>query len=262
MNKIIITTCILISFANFNAKSQGKVSYNYDQRRFNPYLNRFSYTFSLGVSAYNGDLSSFFEPNLQNYYLNPAVGFGAAYRINDRLSVRSEVNGFSLYSESVNYADKNRSFTSFNIDYYLNAVVDLFPKGRIDGRFHKWDGHLFGGVGQVVFFPNSNETGDTKTGIIETDTATLTTEYTRVSVIFPIGAGVKYYIDKNHYISLEGNYRFTRTDFLDALKDLSHPQFDKYFTLFFKYTVIIDTSPRRSFKYEQYIKTRKKHLRE
>ncbi len=262
MKKIILTTCILLSITYFYAQSQGKVSYNYDQRRFNPYLNRFSYTFSLGVSAYNGDLSGFLEPTLQNYYLNPAGGFGVAYRFYDRFSVRAEVNGFSLYSESIKYPEKKRTFTGFNIDYYLNAVVDLFPKGRIDGRFHKWDGHLFGGVGQVVFFPNSNETGNSKTGIIITDTATLTTEYTRISVIYPVGAGVKYYLDKNHYLSLEGNYRFTRTDFLDALKDLSHTQFDKYFTLFFKYTVIIDTSPRRSFKYEEYIKMRKKHTRE
>jgi hypothetical protein len=239
---------------------QGKVSYNYDQKRFNPYLSRFSYTFSLGFSAYSGELSGFFDPDRQNYYLNPGLGYGMAYRISDHLSIRGEVNGFSLHSASIKYAETNRSFTGFNLDYYLNGVIDLFPKGKIDGMFHKWDAHLFGGVGQVVFFPKSDVTGDTRTGIIVTDSSTSTYEYARLSVIYPVGIGVKYYLDKHHFLSLEGNYRFTRTDFLDAIKDLSHTPFDKYFSLFFKYTVIIDTSPRKSFEYDKYIKKRKKYL--
>jgi len=260
MKKFIITICI--SLGIIHVYGQGKVSYNYDQRRFNPYLSRLSYTFSLGFSAYQGELSSFLDPDQQRYYLNPALGFGMAYRITDHLSVRGEVNGFSLYSESIKYTETNRSFTGFNIDYYLNGVIDLFPKGKIDGRFYKWDAHLFGGIGHVVFFPESNVTGNSMTGIIVTDSSTSTYNYARLSVIYPVGIGIKYYLDKHHYLSMEGNYRFTRTDFLDAIKDLSNTPFDKYFTLFFKYTVIIDTSPRKSFEYDKYILKRKKHLRE
>jgi hypothetical protein len=241
---------------------QGKVAYNYDQKRFNPYLSRFSYTYSLGFSAYDGELSGFLDPAQQNYYFNPGLGFGMAYRINDHLSVRAEVNGFSLHSKSINYGEKDRSFTGFNIDYYLNGVVNLFSKGKIDGRFHKWDPYVFGGIGQVIFFPKSNVTNDAKTGIIVTDSSTSTHEHASISVIFPVGGGVNYYLDKNHFISIEGNYRFTRTDFLDAIKDLSHPSFDKYFTLFLKYTIVIDTSPRKSFDYDNYIRNKKKLMRE
>lgn len=260
MRKFIITLCI--SLGVFHVYGQGKVSYNYDQKRFNPYLSRLSYSFSLGFSAYNGELSGFFDPDQQNYYINPGLGYGMAYRINDHLSVRVELNGFSLNSKSINYGEKNRSFSGFNIDYYLNGAINLFPKGKIDGRFYKWDPFIFGGVGQVVFLPKSNVTNDVKTGIIVTDSSTSTHEHASVSVIFPVGAGVKYYLDKNHYFSIEGNYRFTRTDFLDAIKDLSHTPFDQYFTLFFKYTVIIDTSPRKSFDYDNYLKNRKKLIQE
>ena len=143
MKKIIL--CLFFSLGFLYASGQGKVSYNYDQRAFNPYLSRFSYSMSLGFSAYRGELSDFLKPRQQNYYLNPALGVGGAYRINDHVSVRGEVNGFSLYAETAQNSEKKKSFLGFNLDFYLNAVVDLFPKGKIDGRFHKWDAHLFAG---------------------------------------------------------------------------------------------------------------------
>lgn len=260
MRRTLFIVCLFLG--PFYVFSQGKVSYNYDQKRFNPYLNRFSYTFNVGFSAYSGELSGFFDPDLQNYYFNPGLGLGFAYRINDHLSVRAEANGFSLSSKSINYGEKERSFTGVNFDYYLNGVVNLFQQGKIDGLFHKWDPVIFGGIGQVAFFPKSNVTNDFRTGIIVTDSSTSTHEHASLSMIFPVGAGVKYYLDKNHYISFEGMYHFTRTDFLDAIKDLSHTQFDRYFTLFFKYTVIIDRTPGKSFNYGDYIRNRKKIMRE
>jgi hypothetical protein len=260
MKKIII--CLCFSLGYLSASGQGKVSYNYDQRAYNPYLSRFSYTVSLGFSAYNGELSTFFKPSQQNYYLNPGLGIGAAYRINDHLSVRGEVNGFSLYAESAQIDEKNQSFLGINMDFYLNAVVDLFPKGKIDGRFHRWDAHVFAGYGYMAFFPNSSETDDNRTGVVFVDSATSNYEFKRFTSIFPVGAGVKYYVDKNHYFSMEGNYRFTYTDFLDATKDLTNDTYDKYFTLFFKFTVIVDRNPRKSFDYSRYIRNRKKNRRE
>ena len=260
MRIVLLCACLVLGY--YSAAGQGKVSYNYDQRAFNPYLSRFSYTFSVGLSAYDGELCNFFDPDQQNFYLNPALGIGAAYRINDHLSVRGEMNTFTLYGESVKFAEKNMSFLGVNVDYYLNAVVDLFPKGKIDGRFHKWDAHLFAGAGYVSFFPNHNLTDDNKTGVILLDSASSYYEFKRLSSIVPVGAGIKYYIDKNHFVSVEGNYRFTFTDFLDATKDLTTDTYDRYFTLFFKYTVIVDTTPRKSFDYKRYIKRRKNKMRE
>lgn len=260
MKKLLILVCM--AWVPLSGFGQGKVSYNYDQRRFNPYLSRFSYTFSLGFSAYSGELSGFFDARQQNFYLNPGLGFGGAYRVNDRLSVRAELNGFSLYSESADFAERNMSFIGVNFDYYLNAVVDLFPKGRIDGRFHKWDAHIFAGYGYTGFFPDHSETDDSRTGIVLVDSASSSYEFRRFASIIPVGAGIKYYFDKNHYLSIEGNYRFTYTDFLDATKDMSTDTYDRYFTLFFKYTVIVDRTPRKSFDYQRYIRNRKKNLRE
>ncbi len=260
----LIIIVLALIFTGYQVSYGQKVSYNYDQQRFNPYLNRISYSLGFGFSAYQGELSGFFDPSLQNYYLNPAGMIGAAYRFFDHLSLRGEINIFRLYSENVTYQEKNRQFSGINFDYSLHAVADIFPKGKIDGLFYQWDGHLFGGIGHVVFFPANNETGDRKTGVILNDTSSTDNffEYARLSVIYPVGAGVKYYINKNHYISLEGIYRFTRSDFIDAYKDLSHSQFDKYFSLMFKYTVILDTSPRKTFEYSKYIKGRKKRIRE
>jgi hypothetical protein len=81
--------------------------------------------------------------------------------------------------------------------------------------------------------------------------------FASLSVIYPVGGIVKYYIDKNHFISMEGTYRFTRTDFIDALKAGSHPAFDKYFTLQFKYTIVFDSNPRGSLNYGKYLRNSK-----
>ncbi len=257
--KIFITGIILLMGCGASGQ---QVSYNYNQNRFNPYLNRLSYSIGIGTSAYQGELSNFFDSSLQKYYLNPSGSFGLAYRFFDHVSLRGEINVFGLYSESIIYEENNRFFSGFNIDYYLNGVIDLFPKSRIDGGFYKWDGHVFGGIGQVMFFPSNNNIRGEGTGVIISDSTTSDYDFAKLSVIFPIGAGVKYYIDKNHYLSLEGNYRFTKTDFLDALKDLDNPAFDKYFSLFFKYTVVIDWAPLKTFRYGDYIEKRKKRSKE
>ncbi len=249
------TMLFLMSIYSF---AQDK-AYNYNERIFDPYLNRMSYSIGVGFGVYNGELSNFFDPALQKYYLNPGGGVGFSYRFFERVSLRGEVNVFKLYSESIGkYEGQSRVFNSINVDYYVNAVIDLFPQRKIDGRFQKWNPYIFGGVGQVIFFPDDNKSGSTNTGEIISDTTAYPVNFSRTSVIYPVGVGVKYFIDKNHYISFEGNYRFTRTDFLDALQDLSHPPLDKYVTIFFKYTVIIDPLPRKSFSYQKYTKTRRR----
>ena len=199
------------------------------------------------------------EPQFQNYYLNPSGNIGFSYRIIDHLSIKAEINALSLSAERKDEIKNTiRTFKSFNIDYAMMGTLDLFSMRRIDGLFHKWNLQLFGGVGQVIFFPNNNKPGDNKMGEIIQDTTSITTVFTNIALIFPIGMGVQYYIDKNHFISLEGNYRFARTDFLDAVKDSSDPANDAYFTFQFKYTVIIDPDPSRSMRYEDYLRRKKK----
>jgi hypothetical protein len=260
MAKILIKIILLLLLTVFCPDPTfSQDSYTYQGRRYNPYLDRLSLGFGAGFSAYNGELSGFFNPSLQRYYLNPNLGIDFAYRYNDFLSLKGNLNFFLLFSDPIEkYDNENRVFWSVNIDYYLTGVVDILPQRKIDGLFSKWNGAVFGGIGQVVFFPQDNTTGGSKSGeILKENGESGTYDFARLSVIYPIGGIVKYYFDKNRYISLEGTYRYTRTDYLDAFEDVAHPPFDKYFTLQFKYTLIFDSNPVGFFNYKKYMKINK-----
>jgi hypothetical protein len=111
---------------------------------------------------------------------------------------------------------------------------------------------LFGGIGQVIFFPNHNLEGELGGAEMGIDTTYLNDDYSKASLIFPIGAGVSYYFNKYNSLSLEGNYRFTKTDFLDGYKSEGSPNLDKYLTVYLKYTFVIDPEPTKSFNYQKY----------
>lgn len=248
----------LVVIFSYPASSQYK-GYHYTGEKFNPYLGRFSYALGGGISAYSGEMSGFFQPKRQNFYFNPSFHFGFGYRVIDHFIVKAELNAFRLYAEieSENDTQSDRIFKSFNFDYSLLGALDLFAARRIDGRFYHWNIQAYGGVGQVLFFPDDNNPGGTNTGVIIQDSTSSRTTFKRASIIFPVGMSFQYFIDKNHSLSIDGIYRFTRTDFMDALQDLSHPDDDAYFTLLVKFTVIIDPAPGKNMRYDKYIKRRK-----
>ena len=235
-----------------NGFAQNK-AYNYNESRFNPYLNRFSVSIGLGTSIYDGEFSGMSNFVNQYYFLNPGIGAGLSYRFFERISLRAEINIFRLSSKaSFTQVQHSREFSSINFDYSLHGVIDIFRKSRLDGQFKRWNPYIFGGVGQVVYFPSHNLEGGQEGSEIGIDTTYLNYDYSKVSLIFPVGAGVSYYFNKYKSLSLEGNYRFTKTDFLDGYKSTGSPSNDKYLTLFLKYTFVIDKEPRKSFSYEKY----------
>jgi hypothetical protein len=249
---------LILWICSFTSLAQNK-PYNYNESRFNPYLNRFSVSIGLGTSLYDGEFAGLSNAVLQNYYLNPGGGVGLSYRFFERISLRAEINFFRLSAKSsFTPVNRSREFSSFNFDYYINAVIDIFRQSRIDGRFRKWNPYVFGGIGQVAFFPSHNLEGGLEGGDIGIDTTYLNYNYSNFSLIYPVGVGISYYFDKYHRISLEGNYRFTKTDFLDGYKSQASPNLDKYLTVFVKYTFVIDPEPRKSFSYQKYIGKSKK----
>jgi hypothetical protein len=233
--------------------------YNYNESRFNPYMNRLSISFGIGTGIYDGEFAGMSNFLNQNYFLNPGGGIGVSYRFFERISLRAEVNIFRLYSKSGFTSPIHiREFKSINVDYYLNGVIDIFRHSRIDGRIRKWNPYLFGGVGQIAFFPSHNLENSMESVEIGIDTTYLNDNYSNFSVIFPVGAGISYYFNKYSSLSLEGNYRFTRTDFLDGYKSSESPNLDKYLTVFLKYTFVIDPEPRKSFSYQKYVENKRK----
>jgi len=244
-------------------------SYSYNGKQYSPYVKRWTMGIGVGLAAYNGELSTFFQPKLQHYYLNPGFNFNMHYRLTDRISIRGEMTLFSLYSESE--ADSTQcsyeefSFRSFNYQYYLAAVFDLFPKGKVDGLMHRWDAHLFVGIGHVLFFPRDVVGGTARTGT-EIHPANCNRaegiEFSKLSATVPIGIGVKRYLNKDVFIAFELGYRgdelaraigiLEQTDFLDAIRESGNDKLDKYALLNFKVNWVIGKEKDRTFNYNIY----------
>ncbi|MFC2125473.1 hypothetical protein ACFLU5_11745 [Bacteroidota bacterium] len=245
-------------------------SYSYNGKQYGAYVKRWTMGIGLGFTAYNGELSNFLQAKLQNYYLNPNFDFNLHYRFTDRLSVRGEMTAFTLYSESetdstiCSYEDF--SFRSLNFEYYLAAVIDLFPKGRIDGLLHRWDAHLFLGIGHVLFIPRDVAGGSTLTGTQIDPTSCERSsgiDYSKLSAVFPMGLGVKRYVHKDSYFSFEIGYRgdeigkligIEQSDFLDALKETgdNERKLDEYLMLNIKVNWVIGKDKNRTFNYNKY----------
>lgn len=244
---------LVLILGNYVTKAQN-LPYNYNESRFDPYLNRLSISIGTGIGIYDGEFAGMSNFNNQNYFLNPGLGAGVSYRFLERISLRAEVNFFTLSAKSAfTTVNQNREFRSFNIDYYLNAVFDVYRHSRVDGMIRRWNPYFFGGIGQVVYFPSHNLEGGMEGAEMGIDTTYLNYDYSRFSLIFPVGAGISYYFNKYNFLSLEGNYRFTRTDFLDGYKSEGSPHFDKYLTVYIKYTFVIDPEPTKSFSYRKYL---------
>ncbi len=125
---------IIIIHLPFRSFSQD--AYTYNGRKYDPYLDRLSLSIGGGLSAYQGELSGFFNPKLQRYYLNPNAGVGMAYQFNDYVSLMGEINLFLLSSDPKPlYNDTSRVFWSFNFDYFLAPEINIIPQRKIDGRF-------------------------------------------------------------------------------------------------------------------------------
>ena len=102
MNRLLTANILCLVFILSGALTGNcQESYTYQGKRYNPYLDRFSLSIGGGLSAYQGELSTFFNPKLQRYYLNPNLGANLAYRFNDYLSFMGETNIFLLSSDAL-----------------------------------------------------------------------------------------------------------------------------------------------------------------
>lgn len=223
----------------------------------------------IGLAGHNGELCDFIQPKFQNYYLNPALVYNLNYRLADRFSIRGEIMGFTIYSESE--SDTTRcsyeefSFRSYNIEYHLSLIIDLFPKGKIDGLIHRWDAHFFAGLGHILFIPRDAANSSTLTGT-QVDPSSCEKiegiQFSKLGAVFPVGLGIKRYLNKDSYISFEVGYRgdeigeliggmFKPTDFLDGVKETGSKA-DKYVILNFKINWLIGMGKEKSFNYNKY----------
>ncbi|GAB4332743.1 MAG: hypothetical protein OHK0038_08610 [Flammeovirgaceae bacterium] len=196
---------------NFSAWSQRKSPYLkiYQHTHFGS----FSYSGSLYLAAYSGDLSSPLNASLQRFYLNPSLQGGVHYQVTEYLRGRAELAYVLLYSKTEKGNWGNRSFTGNNITFSLLVQHSLFSQSSMDAVKIRWNPYIYLGLGFVSFHPKS-----------KADIPVQMPEYSRFAFTVPMGFGVEYSF--NDFVKIGAECRFvpTTTDYLDDTSRADAPK--------------------------------------
>jgi hypothetical protein len=177
------------------------------------------YGFNIGASQYFGDLN-------ENYgfkTLSPAYGAYLRRRMNSYIALKLVANYTNVgYDDKYNkipyQVQRNLNFKSVIYEAAIQAEFNFF-KFVTGDPYHRFTPYLTGGVGAFYYNPTTTYKG------IKYDLKPLGTEgqnagyperkYSNFAAMFPIGAGVKYWLKAGINVSFEISDRFTTTDYLD-----------------------------------------------
>jgi len=186
---------------------------------FNRFKFEEAWSFSLqgGPSQYFGDLYALWEykEGIQPDY---NAGFSAKYTFGTNLKARGDI-GFYQISGQDDRADpvsgripRNLNFRSRNweaaliVEYYLKPVKVY----NITREF--FNPYVFFGIGATTNNPHTLYNGKwVNLGPLRTENE----YYNDIVTVFPMGLGLKYKANVYMDLFIEGNYRFTFSDYLD-----------------------------------------------
>lgn len=166
-----------------------------------------------GTTTYFGDLKDngdYFDPKFN-------VNLGLQYFFTKNISARVEAQWFSLAgydkeSSEEGKIQRNLSFVSNN--YELNAVgiFQAFPNGVRYYQRPNFNIYAFAGIGLIYFNPKGEYEGK-KYALQPIRTEGV--KYSRVAVVIPYGAGIRYKLNPFWNLCIEGGFRQTFTDYID-----------------------------------------------
>ncbi|MFT5820995.1 MAG: hypothetical protein ACI8ZM_002243 [Crocinitomix sp.] len=225
MKKYLVTLFLLVFCLSSNAQAWKTV--------------RHEVYFGLGASNFLGDLGgakgigTHGIKDLKFQMTRPTVMIGYKYMLNQYLSVKgSLIWGLLKGDDAVTKNDirnnRNLSFRS-NVGEvtgyieYFPYSDKVYPRYKLNGvrgnKAFSLSPYLFTGIGLAFFNPKTMYDGNwVALQPLATEGQGLAgrpDKYKRVAITFPIGAGVKYRIDKQLALSFELSLRYTTSDYID-----------------------------------------------
>lgn len=161
----------------------------------------------LGSATYVGDLCN--SPSCWSY--NYHLAFGVRYYIGPSLSWRADINAFKLFSED-NNPIRNLSFRSNGLSLSAVLQYEMIPTFRNEHSINTLSPYVFGGFSALSFNPQAEHLGEWRD---LQPLKTEGTEYSRFTLVVPMGAGLRFNLPNNFHIGLEFTYNKTFTDYLD-----------------------------------------------
>lgn len=198
-----------------------------------------------GAAAYTGDLTDKIFPKKLT---NGALGITANYELSDLLSIRagvtySVVGGADRYSDKADIVLRNLSFETSILEFSVLGEYSL-----LNLNYSRYSPYGFVGLAVFTFNPYSYDAGGIKTFLqpLSTEGQGITgypaKPYKLTQLAIPIGAGVKFAINDNLRVGVEGGLRKLFTDYLD---DVSTNYADRADLLAAKGQLSVDMAYRR-----------------
>ncbi|WP_194777287.1 DUF6089 family protein [Pararhodonellum marinum] len=186
-----------------------------------------SIALSAGATQYFGELYSFwkYDEGIQPDYNIQLTG---RYTYGTRLKVRSDftyyqISGQDPKADPVSYRPpRNLHFRARNFELSLINEYYLKPVKLYNLNRHFFNPYIFVGVGLSTNNPKARLRGEwvpLRPLQIEEQ------NYKGIVVVFPMGLGFKYKANPYMDVFLEGNYRFTLTDYLDDISAFNVSEF-------------------------------------
>jgi hypothetical protein len=181
----------------------------------------------LGPTQYFGDLYSLWKYN-EGVQPDFNVAISGRYTFGTNLKARADVSYYQISGQD-NLADprsgripRGLNFRARNWEAALLAEYYLKPVKVYNITREFFNPYIFAGVGV--------STNDPQTRYRDrwVDLRPLRTEneaYPGVVMVFPMGLGIKYKVNVYMDFFIEGNYRFTLTDFLDDVSAFNMSRF-------------------------------------
>jgi hypothetical protein len=216
-------------------------------------------TAGFGASNYFGDIGGTVDENnwlglkdIDIVSTRPNVNFGARYRLKEDMNIRANLAFGYLEGTDIDSRNEGRNFAFSSSVYEFTAVYEysLIPESSpvnyslgslFDGlrsNNASLNTYVFGGLG-VSFF-------DVK-ALRDMEGSERFNDNNSMTLVVPLGVGIKYPIASGIHLSLEVGGRWTSTDYLDGYTSQYSTANDVYYFSMLNVVIKIDTRSYRRF---------------
>lgn len=195
-------------------------------------------SFGTGTAKYFGDMANpgeLFKGAKWN------IEAGLEYRIDSRFSTRISLTAFQFkggdeFADDEGRKKRNLSFTTTAFEIATTGIIQLFEDGARYYQRKPINAFLSAGVGATWYIPKGLSTNTYHDGSPNPSAGKMVTlrnlqteqvKYSPVTIVIPIGAGVKMMATPFLNLTVAGAYRFTFTDYLDDMSTV-YPGIDSF----------------------------------
>lgn len=183
---------------------------------FDPTLKSINLGLKAGASSYYGDLS-----RTKDSYMNPNACFGiySKVKLNDYFHTSIDLNYYRISSNDF-IPKRGLSFRSDNFEFLTLGYFEFLNFNtfrRLKRSEFPISLHIFTGFGITTNNPKTFYDGK---WVELRPLRTENVKYSNIALVFPIGFGISYQVNKYVTLELNSSYRFTNTDYLDDVSNV------------------------------------------